>query len=148
MNDYIQRAMTLIKRFEGLELKAYKPTPDDVWTIGFGNTVEVSEGNTINLAEAYEHLIVNISIVDAFIDHHVKVKLYEGQRAAIISLIYNVGISSFKVSRALKHLNNDDMEEFKREAFSSELGWTKQKGKVLPGLVRRRAIEQMEFELG
>ena len=37
----------MIKKSEGLRLVAYLPTPNDVWTIGYGHTKTATEGMKI-----------------------------------------------------------------------------------------------------
>jgi lysozyme len=68
------------------------------------------------------------------------------QRAALISLLYNVGVGSFKRSRALRYLNSGKIGFFKMEAFDSQKGWVRMDGKIIKGLVTRRAKEQALFE--
>ena len=48
--------ISLIKRFEGCELEAYKCAAG-VWTIGYGSTKGVKEGDTITQEEA-DHLLL------------------------------------------------------------------------------------------
>ena len=42
-----QEGLALIKKFEGCELEAYKCAAG-VWTIGYGSTKNVKEGDTYN----------------------------------------------------------------------------------------------------
>ena len=46
-----KEGLALIKFFEGCELEAYK-CPAGVWTIGYGHTKDVKEGDKINKASA------------------------------------------------------------------------------------------------
>ena len=48
-----QEGLALIKKFEGCELEAYK-CPAGVWTIGYGHTKDVKEGDKINKDEIYD----------------------------------------------------------------------------------------------
>jgi len=48
-----QEGLGLIKKFEGCELEAYKCAAG-VWTIGYGSTKNVNEGDTITQEEADE----------------------------------------------------------------------------------------------
>ena len=43
---------TFIKGFETCRLSAFKPTPNDVWTIGWGRTTGVWAGMTEDQAQA------------------------------------------------------------------------------------------------
>ena len=49
------KGVSLIKSFEGCRLKAYK-CPAGVWTIGYGHTSGVKEGDTITQEQADEYL--------------------------------------------------------------------------------------------
>ena len=46
-----KEGLSLIKRFEGCELKAYR-CPANVWTIGYGHIKDVKEGDEITKEEA------------------------------------------------------------------------------------------------
>lgn len=132
----------LIKDWEKLELKAYKPTKNDVWTIGWGHTKDVTPGMTITEAQAQALFQEDIKWVEDFISKNVKVKLSQNQNDALGSWIFNVGVTNAKSSTLLKKLNQGDYEGAARE-FPR---WNKQKGKVLNGLTKRRA-QEMEYFL-
>ncbi|MEE9529074.1 MAG: lysozyme [Dehalococcoidia bacterium] len=142
--DYIMTAMKAIQAFESLRLVAYRPLPGDKLTIGFGSTVFIKK--KITLARAYELLLKDMVRFDKAIDKLVLVTLNDNQRAAILSLLYNVGIRSFKRSKALRYLNAGKIGLFKLEAFDSQRGWVKDAGKIVRGLVNRRAKEEALFE--
>ena len=46
-----QEGLELIKKFEGCKLKSYK-CPAGVWTIGYGHTEDVKEGDIVSPQEA------------------------------------------------------------------------------------------------
>ena len=139
-------AISLIAVFEGFSNKAYLPTPNDVPTIGYGQTVyadgrKVKMGDYISEKEARTQL--GVLVEKKFIQQIakcVKVPLTENEFTAYVSLAYNIGASAFCGSTLVKKLNAGDYngacEQIKR--------WNKQKGKVLKGLVKRR---QQEYEL-
>jgi GH24 family phage-related lysozyme (muramidase) len=81
----------------------------------------------------YERVVDDRSIV--------KVDLNPNERAALISLVYNIGEANFKASTLLKLLNEGDRpgaaEQFAR--------WNKSGGQVLDGLTKRRQIEAELF---
>jgi lysozyme len=52
-----QEGISLIKKFEGCELEAYKCAAG-VWTIGYGHTKDVKEGDSI-LKEDAESMLVH-----------------------------------------------------------------------------------------
>lgn len=132
----------LIKKYEGLSLKAYK-CPAGVWTIGYGTTVypdgtKVKEGDVITKEKA-DALLLDyvINQINPYIRDLV---LSENQREALTSLIYNIGWSAFAKSKCYKAIKSGD--------FCSayvEWEWIKGGGKVLPGLIKRRAEEKYLF---
>jgi len=126
-----------IKRHEGLRLRAYLPTPNDVPTIGWGHTKGVRLGQEISLAEAQRLIEKDVAWVKRVIDGAVKVPLGPNQVSALYSFVFNLGGSNFRKSTMLRKLNAEDYvgtaNEFKR--------WNKQQGKVLRGLTKRRAHE-------
>ncbi len=130
-----------IKRHEGLRLRAYLPTPNDVPTIGWGHTKGVRLGQEISLPEAQRLIEKDVAWVKRVIDGAVKVPLGPNQVSALYSFVFNLGGSNFRKSTMLRKLNAGDYvgtaNEFKR--------WNKQKGKVLRGLTKRRAHEAELF---
>lgn len=132
----------LIKDWEELRLKAYLPTPNDRWTIGWGHTHTTKKGMVITKAEAQELFEQDTAWVEKTLADLVKVKLNQNQYDALASLVFNIGRSKFSTSTLLRKLNAGDYEGAANE-FPK---WRKQKGKVLRGLVRRRA-QEMEYFL-
>lgn len=133
-----------IKRWEDLRLTAYLPTPNDVWTIGYGHTHTTHPGQRITEAEAENLLRRDLAWVRRAIARRVKVPLSQLQYDAIASFVFNVGEAAFGRSTLLRKLNASDYvgaaNEFPR--------WNKQKGKVLRGLTRRREYEKAMFKKG
>lgn len=137
----------IIKRHEGLRLFAYLPTPNDVWTIGYGHTKTAKPGMRITEAQAEELLRSDIRWVEDTINRLVKVNINQNQFDALGSLVFNIGASQFSKSSVLRRLNAGEYEE----AANAFLMWNKQKDKktgkmnVLPGLVKRRQEERALF---
>lgn len=134
--------LRMIADFERFRPTAYKPTPKDVWTLGYGHTNGVLEGSTCTMAQALAWLHDDIRWAEADVNHSVKVKLTQNQFDALVSLVFNIGGVNFIVSTLLRMLDRADYEgaaaEFDR--------WNKQKGAVLAGLTTRRAAERRLFE--
>lgn len=132
----------LIKKYEGCRLKAYK-CPAGVWTIGYGTTVypdgtPVKQGDTIIQAKADAMLI---DYVYNQIEPHIRdLCLTDNQREALNSLIYNIGWPAFAKSKCYKAIKARDY----CTAYV-EWDWIKAGGKVLPGLIKRRAEEKYMF---
>ncbi len=136
-------AVALIANYEGFRSNAYLPTPDDVPTIGYGQTFytdgrAVKLGDKISRAEAENQLgvLVEKEFI-AKIAPCVAVPLTQGEFDAFVSLAYNIGSNAFCTSTLVKKLNAGDYAG----ACSQILRWNKQRGKVLKGLQNRRFEE-------
>lgn len=130
-----------IKEHEGLRLQAYLPTPNDVWTIGYGHTSTAKRGMVITEEQAEALLRKDIAWVEEAINTKVVVPLNQNQYDALASLIYNIGAGAFGKSTLLRMLNAGDY----KGAADQFLRWDKQKGKTLRGLTRRRQEERELF---
>ena len=135
------RDVELIKESEGLRLVAYLPTPDDVWTIGYGHTKTAKPGMKITHAEAEALLLQDLAWVEAAIDMYVQVPLNQNQYDALASFTYNLGATALRKSTLLRLLNAGDYDG----AADQLPRWNKQKGKVLNGLTKRRQKERALF---
>lgn len=136
-----ETGLKLIESFEALRLTAYKPTPQDVWTIGYGHTDGVKEGDTCTNEQAEQWLDEDIRVAELAIDTRVTVTLNQNQYDALVSFTFNVGTEAFETSTLLKLLNAGDT----MGAGIQFLVWTRQAGKVLQGLLNRRKKEQSLF---
>ena len=130
------KGIALIKEFEGLRLKAYK-CPGGVWTIGYGHTAGVKPGLVISEAQAEEYLMADLIASEKYLND-LRLAINQNQFDALISFIYNVGTGKFSRSTLLRKVranpqDNSIMDEFLR--------WVYSKGRVLPGLQRRRLAE-------
>jgi lysozyme len=137
--------LALIKRFEGLRLDAYRDAVG-IWTIGYGHTSvagapQVQAGLRISEADAHEILARDVEGFARGVRDLLVVELSEQQFSALVSFVYNVGLGGFKRSSVLIAVNNRDFNAVPRRLNL----WTKAGGRVLPGLVRRRAAEGALF---
>lgn len=136
--------LALIKQWEGFYPQAY-PDPGSrdgtPWTVGYGTTkiggVPVKKGQTISEAEAGRLLSIELTRVAAQVERLVKVPLFDNQFGALVSFTYNVGDDAFANSTLLKRLNAGDYESVPAQLAR----WNKNDGKVMTGLVNRRAAE-------
>ena len=124
----------LIKGFESFRAKAYL-CPANVWTIGYGSTEGVFQGQTITEPEASALLMKELQRYERAVDFACDAN--QNEFDAFVSLSFNIGIAGFQKSTVLKAHKRGDHESAAR-AFAM---WNKGGGKVLPGLVRRRAAE-------
>lgn len=140
-----KEAKDLIKKFEGLRLEAYRCSAG-VLTIGYGHTSaagapEVKQGMKITRAEANRIFETDLQKFATRVDDLIKVPLTDNQFGACVSLAYNIGIGAFGKSSVLRFVNKKQFEN----AADAFLLWNKAGGRVLPGLVKRRAAEAALF---
>ena len=136
-----QEGLALIKKFEGCELDAYKCAAG-VWTIGYGSTKGVKEGDTISQEDADKLLTHEMEEYEGYINDLVEVNLEQNQFDALVSWVFNLGPANLKASTLLKVLNAKDYEGVPAQIKR----WNKAGGKVLQGLIRRREAESLLFE--
>lgn len=136
----LAEALSLIKQFEGCRLDAYPDpgTGGEPWTIGWGATGDgIRKGVTWTQAQADERLARDVARFAAGVDAGATRAPTPGQRGAMISFAYNVGIGAFGASTLLRKHNAGDFA-----GAAAEFGkWVNAGGRKLNGLVKRRAAE-------
>jgi lysozyme len=159
-----QAGVDLIKSFEGLgdgnpatvNLDPYLD-PIGIWTIGWGHAIEVGGAylrgkanrqaardlypGGITMAQAETLLRGDVLDTCRDVEALVDVTLTDNQFAALVSFTFNLGRGSLAKSTLLKKLNGGDFAGASAE-FQK---WNKAGGKVMDGLVRRRAAEAELF---
>jgi len=130
-----------VQGFEALRLSAY----DDgtgVWTVGWGHTgVDVVPGMTITEAQAKKYFNGDMAVAETAVGMNVDVPLSQSQFDALCSFVYNVGSGAFRSSTLLRKLNAGE-----HSAVPFEMQrWIHGGGRVMAGLVRRRAEEAAMF---
>lgn len=133
------KGLEIIKRSEGLRLKAY-PDPGSrdgtPWTIGYGHTKGVKRGDKITKARAEALLRQDVSWAEDEV-RRLGVDLNQNQFDALVSFVFNVGPSQFRRSSVYKAVKAG-----RHDLVPSRLNlWVKNDGRVLRGLVNRRAEE-------
>ena len=136
-----EEGKALIKKFEGCKLEAYK-CPAGVWSIGFGFTKDVKEGDTWSQDHAEHMLDVELEEYEDYINDLVDVPLEQHQFDALVAWVYNLGAGNLISSTLLIKLNAKEYADIPHEIQR----WNKAAGEVLEGLVRRRKAEALLFE--
>ena len=142
-------AINLIVKFEGFSRRPYQ-CPAGIWTIGYGTTrypdgvrVTMKDG-PVSRGYAEDCVRHECEVVARAVDRLIVVPLAEHERAALISFGYNIGTGNFRASTLRQKLNRGD----RAEASAQFPRWRFANGRVLKGLVRRRAAERLLFERG
>jgi len=142
----------LVKHFENCMKKcgpdryaAYK-CPAGVMTIGWGTTSEnghrIASGTVWSMAQCDAAFRLDMRVFEADVKRLVKVKLAQWQFDALVSFAYNCGSGALAGSTLLKKVNAKNFDGAALEFHK----WNKGGGKVLAGLVRRRASEALLFQ--
>ncbi len=135
------RGVALIAKYEGCRLEAYK-CPAGVWTIGYGHTAGVKEGDTLASEEAAKALLKgDLSKYGGYVNACVKkgligFSLTQNMFDALTSFCYNCGNGNLQ-----KLVTDRDAQT----VADKLLLYNKGGGKVLPGLARRREEERELF---
>jgi len=141
-----QAGLNLIMGFEqgpdgGPALKAYKDGAG-VWTIGYGHTYHVYEGQTCTRNDALRWLDADLALSEDDVGTHVTVPLNDNQYAALVSLVFNIGRYAFDASTILKDINLS-LWRYVPAEFAR---WNHIHGVVSAGLTRRRQAEATLWE--
>ncbi|GAB1358670.1 lysozyme [Porphyromonadaceae bacterium] len=133
-----QKGIDLIKSHEGLRLTAYR-CPAGVLTIGYGHTSGVYPNQTITAQQAELFLRDDLAASEASVNRlEGKVPLNQNQFDALVSLVFNIGGPRFNISTLRRKILEQAPESEIRSRWTE---WRLAGGKILPGLVRRRADE-------
>jgi lysozyme len=135
------QGIELIRHFEGCRLDAYL-CPAGVWTIGYGHTADVKEGDSIDQEAAEAFLIEDLEKFEQAVTRMVEVPLTQQQFDALVSWTFNLGAGNLAESTLLRKLNNYQYAEVPEQMMR----WVRAGGQVLDGLVRRRAAEAALFQ--
>lgn len=133
-----QRGIDLIKKFEGLRLTAYK-CPAGVYTIGYGHTRGVKRGMKITEEEASAYLAADLRNSEKAVERYDSIYHWnQNEYDALVSFTFNCGATN------LRSLLRNGRRNRSQIADTLPL-YRKSGGKVLKGLVRRRAAEKALF---
>jgi len=139
--DYSSTGLALTRAFEGLRLSAYQDSAG-VWTIGYGHTgSEVHRGQCISELEAEALLRADLKAAVQCVRGAFQVDLAQYQFDALVDFCYNAGRGSLLGSSLLRYVNQGEFDN----AVAQFGLWVHAGGKVVPGLVRRRAAEAALF---
>lgn len=148
----------IVKRFEASNdvrkyLTAYQDSAG-IWTIGWGSTYhqdlkrKVQQGDVIDEPTALRWMRNTLKTLTGQVRNSIKVPINSNEEAALVSLVYNIGIGAFRDSTLLKLLNSNAPRLQVADQF---LVWNRitdpvTKKKVpLAGLTRRRQAERSLF---
>lgn len=129
-----QNGIELIKYFESCKLTAYL-CPAGKWTIGWGHTKGVREGQTITQKQADSLLKSDLETAEYYVNK-LNLNLNQNQFDALVSFCYNAGPGNLS-----KLVRNRTL----RQIADAMLLYNKGGGIVLNGLIKRRNKERNLF---
>lgn len=133
-------AIPLVKEFEGLELKAYV-CPAGKWTIGYGHTNGVREGQVITKEQAEAYLLKDLQDKQDIMASMIHVPVTKGQFIALLSFYFNVRLSSIRSGNVWRLMNAGKT----KEAGELMLKYINKDSSFENGLRRRREAEHKYF---
>lgn len=151
-DDWLAYAAPLVEQFEGMarkipggKVEAYPDpgTGGEPWTIGIGSTTDengrpIRPGDVWTEERARARFKAHLAEFGEGVDRALAGKPATArQKAAMTSLAYNIGLGAFGRSTVLKRHRAGDYEA----AANAFALWNKAGGRVMKGLVRRRAAE-------
>jgi len=135
--------LELIKKFEGFKSHPYL-CPANVATIGYGSTryangLKVTlKDNPITEREGIALLKDTLKQYELAVDSYCIDSINQNQFDALVDFAYNCGNANLKSSTLLKKVNVNPNDITIGLEFAK---WNKGGGKILNGLVKRRAAE-------
>ena len=153
-----QKCIEQIKKDEGVRNRPYQ-CPALLYTVGVGHVIDPSHAKVpfanrkqlpipdgwdrvLSAEEIDEILRKDLARFESGVLRLIKVPMTQGQFDALVSFSFNVGLGNLQNSTLRMKINREDYAG----AAEQFLVWTKAGGRVLPGLVKRRAHEKEMFE--
>lgn len=136
-----EAGINLIKKYEGLRLKAYKAVPTEKWyTIGYGHYAkDVTKDMQITEEQATEFLRQDLRTAEravSAVNDRKEMGLTQNEFDALVSFTFNCGVGN--------------LEKLTAKRSRIQIGeaitlYNKAGGKVLNGLVKRREEEKRMY---
>lgn len=142
MNAALEFLLKLLRVFEGCRLCAYRDIVG-IWTICYGSTTGVKEGQrktqaeceALLASEAGRFMLRVLQLAPNLVNSPARL-------AAVTSLAYNIGTGALRASTLLRKCKAGQWS-----AASAQFPrWDKAGGKPVRGLQRRRAAERVLFD--
>ena len=130
-----------IRRFESFRSRAYQDAKG-VWTIGYGHTHQVKEGDTITRKEAEKLLQEDLKLYEDYVNSLNVCHNDQCRFDALTDFAYNCGIENLRISTLLKCIREGKEEDEIRREF---MKWIYSGKQPLKGLVFRRQWEADRF---
>lgn len=149
---FLAKLAALIGGEEGESLTAYQDT-GGAWTIGKGHLIKPTDTvdgqalypygpvTTITQAQSDAFFATDTAAAQNAVASSVHVPLTDNERAALVSLAFNIGAGAFAASTLVRLLNVGDVQG----AADQFLVWNHDNGVVVASLTARRQNERALF---
>ena len=151
--------LALLRQLEGVEREPYQDSAG-LWTVGVGHCCtkdEIRSGKILcgdrtirwkdgPLSEADLDALLSedVSWSEACVEACIRVQLTQNQYDALVLFAYNIGSNAFRESTLVRKLNQGLYTDVPHELSR----WCHAGGRVVPGLVTRRAREAALWQAG
>ncbi len=134
-----EKGLNIIKKFEGLSLRAIKLSGESWYTIGYGHSFDpnVKAGTVWTKEKAEAQLRIDLRKFEKYVDTYVPIKLNQNQFDALVSYTYNRGLGGLK--QLVSH--SKTIADYSKNIVVYWGSATRYKN----GLINRRKAEQALF---
>lgn len=143
--------LSVVPKFEGVVLRGYLD-PAGIPTKCMGDTHDVVVGKRYSDAECRESLEKQLIVhAEPVLKCTPGLKGRTYQLGAAVSFAYNIGVGAYCGSTTARRFNTGDFRgacKAMNESDNGKAQWVTSRGRVLPGLVKRRADEREICERG
>jgi lysozyme len=144
---YSKTGLTLTEGFESCVLIAYWDKLGKCWTIGYGHTRGVKDGDICTREQALAWLISDVAFAEANVNQELANLITQGiltqnEFDALVDFDFNLGDNALDKSTLLKLVK---IQDFKAAAKEFEK-WEYAGGHKVSGLLRRRIAEENLFD--
>lgn len=141
-----EQTLAFLRQWEGCKFSAYKDSAG-VWTIGYGHTDKVKEGDECTLAQAEQWLSEEAEWFEKGVIGSCKISPNPNQLTALVSFAYNLGLGNLRKSMLLRKHNIGNFAG----AAAEFMKWNKARHpatgqlREVPGLTNRRKAEKLVY---
>lgn len=145
-----EEGLNLIRKFEGLRLKAYR-CPAGILSVGYGHTGKDVQPNSVITEETAEVLLrQDVENAERSVYRLVYVPLNQNQFSALTSFVFNLGEGKLRGSRTISLLNarrpgGRNYLDFADAMLQWDKATVNGEKVVLAGLTKRRQAEKALF---
>lgn len=137
----LEIAGAFVRAHESCRLAAYADSGKGIWTIGWGHTgADVHEGLTWTQSQADTQLMTDLKTASDAVSRLKKRLLSDGQMAALISFVFNLGEGALKGSALLSLVNDCRFIEAAKEFLRFDHAGTSSRPSLHEGMMESKGL--------